>query len=98
MIMLILAVRWGDFRIPNCHEMALELVCGADFWCNRHCRTRAVVLEGFLGQVWPKLERKTCKNQNTEYQVWPKINRKPAKIIDLSMNPSLCYVNTKLGL
>ena len=39
----------GDFRIPNCHEMALELICGADFWCNRHCRTSPVVLEGFWG-------------------------------------------------
>jgi hypothetical protein len=43
----------GVFRIQNCHEMALEVVCGADFWCNRHCRTSPVVLEGFWGQVWP---------------------------------------------
>ena len=21
----------GDFQIPNCHEMVLELVCGVDF-------------------------------------------------------------------
>ncbi len=28
-----------------CHEMALELVCGADFWCNRHCKTSPVDLE-----------------------------------------------------
>ena len=28
------------------HDMALELVCRADFWCNRHCRTSPVVLEG----------------------------------------------------
>ena len=38
--------------------MALELVCGADFWCNRHCRTSPVVLEEFWGQVWPKIGRK----------------------------------------
>ena len=38
--------------------MALELVCGADFWCNRHCRTSPVVLEGSWGQVWPKIGRK----------------------------------------
>ncbi len=38
--------------------MALELVCGAKFWCNRHCRTSPVVLEGFWGQVWPKIGRK----------------------------------------
>ncbi len=37
-----LAVHWGgDFRITNCHEMVLELVCGADFCCNRHCRTKS---------------------------------------------------------
>ena len=38
--------------------MVLELVCGADFWCNRHCRTSPVVLEGFWGQLWPKIGRK----------------------------------------
>ena len=31
------------------HEMALELVCRADFWCNRHCKTSPVVLEGLWG-------------------------------------------------
>ncbi len=46
--------------------MALELVCGADFWCNRHCRTSPVVLEGFWGQVWPKISRKPEK---TEFRV-----------------------------
>ncbi len=40
------------------HEMALELVCRADFWCNRHCKTSPVDLEGFGGQVWPKIGRK----------------------------------------
>ncbi len=57
------AVHWrGEFRIPNCHEMALELVCGDDFWCNRDCKTSPVVLEGFGGQVWPKISRNpTCK-------------------------------------
>ena len=53
----------GEFRIQNCHEMALELVCGADFWCNRHCRTSPVVLEGFWGQVWPKIGRKPEKSE-----------------------------------
>ncbi len=43
---------------PLSHEMALELICGADFWCNRHCRTSPVVLAGFWGQVWPKIDRK----------------------------------------
>ena len=46
--------------------MVLELVCGADFWCNRHCRTSPVVLEGFGGQVWPTLGRKPEKS---EYRV-----------------------------
>jgi hypothetical protein len=51
----------GEFRILNCHEMALELGCGADFWCNRHCRTSPVVLEGFWGQVWPKIGGKPAQ-------------------------------------
>ncbi len=48
-------------RVCWCHEMALELVCGAVFWCNRHCRTSPVVLEGFWGQVWPKINRKPTR-------------------------------------
>ncbi len=44
------------------HEMALEFVCRVDFWCNRHCRTSPVVLEGFWGQVWPKISQKTQTN------------------------------------
>ncbi len=62
-----LAVHWGggEVRIPNCHGMVLDLVCGALFWCNRHCRTSPVVLEGFWRQVWPEIGRKP-ENQNTE--------------------------------
>ena len=56
----------GEFRLPTCNEMALELVCGADFWCNRHCRTSPVVMQGFWGQVWPKIGRKPEKS---EYRV-----------------------------
>ena len=41
------------------HEMALELVCGADFWCNRHCKANPVDLEGSRGQVWPEINRKS---------------------------------------
>ena len=43
-----------------------------DFWCNRHCKTSPVVLEGCWGQVWPKIGRKPLKstenrkNPNTE--------------------------------
>ena len=32
-------------------EMALELPSGADFGCNRHCKTNPVDLEGSPGQV-----------------------------------------------
>ena len=39
------------------------LVCGADFCCNLHCRTSPVVLEGFWGQVWPKIGRKPEKSE-----------------------------------
>ena len=52
------------FRIPNCHEMVLELFWGADFWFKRHYRTSPVVLEGFFGgQVWPKIGRKPEKSE-----------------------------------
>ncbi len=57
------SLKGGELRIPNCHEMALELGCGAEFWCNRHCRTSPVVLEGFWGQVWPKIRRKPEKKE-----------------------------------
>ncbi len=61
---LTLPVHWrGEFRIPNCRDMASELVCGDDFWCNRHCKTSPVVLEGFWGQVWPKISRKLEKSE-----------------------------------
>ena len=67
---LYLAVHWGgEFRIPNCHEMVLELVCGADFWCNRLCRTSPVVLEGLWGPSLAENRPKTGKNQNSELPV-----------------------------
>ncbi len=44
--------------------MVLELVWGADFWCNRQCRTTPVVLDGFLGEVWPKIVRKLEKSEH----------------------------------
>ena len=37
------------------HEMALELVCGADFSCKLNCRASPGDLEGSWGQVWPKI-------------------------------------------
>ena len=49
-------------RIRWCHEIALGLVCGADFWCNRHCETSPVVLEGFWGQVLTENRPKTDPN------------------------------------
>ena len=44
------------------HETALELVSGADFWCNRHCKTSPVDLEGCWGQVWPGNGQTNCHN------------------------------------
>jgi hypothetical protein len=38
--------------------MAIELVCRVLSWCNRHGKTRPVVLEGSWGQVWPIVGRK----------------------------------------
>ena len=42
-----------------CQEMALELVCRADFWCNRHCRTSPVDLE----KLGAKFGRKSVENR-----------------------------------
>jgi hypothetical protein len=55
-------------------ELALELVCGVDFWCNRHCKTSPVVVEGFWGQVWPKIGRKPTRKfriENQQYAAVP---------------------------
>ncbi len=49
-------------------ELALELVCGADCWCNRHCKTSPVDLEGFWGQVCPKIGRKPTRKLRIENQ------------------------------
>jgi hypothetical protein len=48
--------------------LALELVCGADSWCNRHCKTSPVVLEGLGGQVWPNIGRKPTRKLRIENQ------------------------------
>ena len=32
-------------------------IWNGDFWCNRHCKRSHVVLDGFGGQVWPKIGR-----------------------------------------
>ncbi len=53
-------------------ELALELVCGADFWCNRHCKASPVVLEGFWGQVWPKIVPKPTRKLRIEKKTDPK--------------------------
>ena len=79
--------------------MALELVCGADFWCNRHCRTAPVVLEGFWGQVWPKIVRKPEKSEyrvaNEPLSIFPSLptwdptcgaNGRPAFVIVLVLS------------
>ncbi len=44
------------------HEVALSLVCGADFGCNRHCRTSPVVLEG------SKFGRKSTENRPDNFR------------------------------
>jgi hypothetical protein len=52
--------------------MALELACGADFWCNRHCKTSPVDPEEFWG-IWPNIDQKQeetkLKYQNSELPV-----------------------------
>ena len=34
--------------------MALDEVSEADFWLNRHSKTRLIDLEGSGGQLWPE--------------------------------------------
>jgi hypothetical protein len=74
--------------------MALELVCGADFWCNRHCRTSPVVLEGFWGQVWPKIGR---KHEKSEYRIANEPLRMPI-LADLRLAPDLRLPMARLPL
>ena len=86
------------------HEMALELVCGADFWCNRHCKTSPVVLEGFWGQVWPKIGRKPTRklrieNQQSAAVSYVKIRAGPGrKIVDFRPGPNPGIFNFDFGL
>jgi hypothetical protein len=51
-------------EILGCHEMTLELVCGADFWCRRNCRTSPVDLEGFRGHGLAEIQPKTDPNKS----------------------------------
>ncbi len=78
-------------RFVWCHEMALELLCRADFWCNRHCRTSPVDLEGFWAQVWPKMARKPARKfpaglpsgtQYTERYRWDPLAPRALRIFD----------------
>ncbi len=46
---------------PRPPEMALESVCGADFWCNRHCKPSPVVLSGFRAGLQPASRPAACK-------------------------------------
>jgi len=39
-------------RILLCHDMALELVCRTECWCNRYCKTSPDDLDVIWGQVW----------------------------------------------
>ncbi len=63
----LLAVHWGcDFRITNCHEIVLELVCGPDFCCNRHCKDEPRRSGGVLGAKFGRKSAENRKHQNTE--------------------------------
>jgi hypothetical protein len=42
------------------HEMALELVCRADFGCNWYCKTSPIVLEGGGAENRPENFRPDC--------------------------------------
>ena len=40
----------SDLKTEKCHEMALEWVSGADFWCIRICAASPIYLRGFGGR------------------------------------------------
>ncbi len=61
--------------------MELKLVWGANFGCSRHCRTSPVVLEGFWGQVKPKLDKKPRQTKNSEYR----IANEPLRLLTVSI-------------
>ena len=71
--------------------MALEFVCGADLWCNRHCKTSPVVLEGFWGQAWPKIGRKPA--QQSEFRI---ANEPLSHILYLIAQPTIITALTRL--
>ncbi len=82
----------SKFKIANeplSHEMALELVCGVDLWCNRHCRTSPVVLEGLWGQIWPKTDRKPRKTKISYSPYWPLLQPLPRPHVSRPHVPGL---------
>ena len=77
--------------------MVLELVCGFDCWCNLHCRTTPVVLEGFWDQVWPSPPPPTDRPTNHRRRL-DKPGRKPsAKQIRPATQPQAHDPPTKPG-
>ena len=60
----------SEFRIQNCHGMALKLICGADLWCTRHCWASPVILEGFWGQFFRKFATDRTTHQNSELPMY----------------------------
>jgi hypothetical protein len=46
----------------NLLESTNDFVCQAEFWCNWHCKTSTVDLEGFWNQACPKNRPKSDPN------------------------------------
>ena len=54
------------------HELALEFVCRAEFWCNRHCKTSHVDLDGFAGQVLLSIGQKSAHRSSARQAMQPR--------------------------
>jgi hypothetical protein len=78
-------------------ELALELVCGADFWCNRHCKKSPLVLEGFWGQVWPKFGRKPAHKTPARLPSGAQVGFTPGSGLGPGLGAGLCSTNGRSG-
>jgi hypothetical protein len=68
-----------------------DLVCGANFWCNRHCRTSPVVLDVFGGQVWPKIGRRPAQKSDL------RLGNEPLSLSKLSLSAEFLALCSAIG-
>jgi hypothetical protein len=77
-ISLVSAVGWvpegNTAGFVWCHEVASELIGGADFWCSLHCNMRPVVLDVFgghsLAETQPNTDPQISSPIAVRYPIW----------------------------